>query len=223
MSDKLPLILLPGLGADERMFSSMRGSLPQISTPRWIEPVAGESVAEYARRFAPEVDPGKPFLIGGASFGGVVAQELAALLPNAKLCFVIGSATSEKSRPWHIRILRPITPFIGILPWIAPYLVKLVGVFLRAPTRGVLMQLGATNPRFLRWGAQAVLRWKPSPGIANVNVVHIHGDMDKVFPLQLAKPDHIVAGAGHLIAITHYRQVADLIRQQIESLESEPD
>ena len=216
MMNELPLILLPGLGADSRMFSSLATGLPPIVTPRWIEPHRGESLVDYARRFAEVIDPGRPFYIGGASFGGVMAQEVAALLPNVRGCFVIGSTCSDKSRPWRIRVLLPITPLVGILPRLAPWIVRLTGRWLRPATRGVLMQLSDTDPKFLSWGAGAILRWKPSEAVARVPVCQIHGSRDLVFPVGLTNPDYTVPGAGHLIAITHPKEVSQIIRQQIE-------
>ena len=41
----------------------------------------GESLGDDAARLVPLVDPGRPWIVGGASFGGVVALELAAGLP----------------------------------------------------------------------------------------------------------------------------------------------
>ncbi len=221
MTDELPLILLPGLGADARMFSSLRNGLPQLVTPAWIEPLRGETIAQYARRYAPTIDPGRPCFIGGASFGGVLAQELAVLLPHVRACFVIGSARFADARPWRIRILRPITPFIGILPRVSPLLVTLLGSWLRPPTRGVMAQLGDADRRFLRWAAQAILTWKPSPEIANVRVCQIHGDRDRVFPIYRADPDCVVPGAGHLISITHPKQVVQYLSTKMAEIQQE--
>lgn len=218
MTTDLPLILLPGLGADARMFSSLATLLPSVTTPPWIEPQRRESLVDYARRFAGVIDPGKPFYIGGASFGGVVAQEVAAVLPGARACFVIGSTRSDKSRPWRIRVLLPVTPLVGILPRLSPLIVAAAGRWVRPPTRGVLTQLSETNPRFLRWGAGAILRWKPSEEATRLGSCQIHGDRDRIFPIKLTKPDYVVPGAGHLIAITHSREVGEIIRQQIAEL-----
>ena len=219
MPDDIPLILLPGLGADGRMFSSLQSGLPQLITPPWIKPVRGESVAEYARRFAPVIDPGRPCFIGGASFGGVVAQELAAIMPNVMACFVIGSLRSGDAKPWRIRVLRPITPLVSILPWISPLLVRVIGTLLRSPTRGVLIQLADADRSVLRWGAAAVLSWQPSPEIKRVRILQIHGDRDRVFPIGRTHPDCIVNGAGHLIAITHSKQVLKFLQDQIKAIE----
>jgi pimeloyl-ACP methyl ester carboxylesterase len=210
-----PLILLPGLGTDGRMFSSLKNRLPQIVTPEWIEPMRGESLVEYARRFAPVIDPGRPCFIGGASFGGVMAQEVAAVLPHVQKCFVIGSIRSPESHPWRLRMLLPITPLVGILPLVSPLVVSTLGSWLRPPTRGVLTQLAAADAKFLRWAAHAVLTWKPSSELAAVPVYHIHGDRDRVFPSKLNTPHRLVSGAGHLISITHSDEIVDVLREQM--------
>jgi pimeloyl-ACP methyl ester carboxylesterase len=221
MNEAEPLILLPGMGADARMFSALRGGLPGIVTPAWITPRPHESLVEYARRFAGTIDPGRPCFIGGASLGGVMALEVAAVLPNVRACFVIGSIRSASSRPWRVKILGPITPLVGILPRLSPLIVRLLGRWLRPPTRGVLMQLTEADPQFLRWASAAILRWQPSPETRNVRVHHIHGERDRVFPVRMTEADHIVPGAGHLISITHPQAVVEFLRVSMEMIQQE--
>ena len=211
------LILLPGMGADARMFAPLRAMLPQLVTPDWIEPARHESLVSYARRLARVVDPGRPCFVGGASFGGVVALEMAAVL-NVRACFLIGSVRSSHARPWRLGLLRPVTPFIGVLPYLSPTLVTVLGHWLRPATRGVLMQLADTDARFLRWAAGAILTWTPSPETAHVRVCHIHGERDLVFPSRLAQADELVMGAGHLVSITHPAAVAEFLRTRMEEM-----
>ena len=213
-----PLILFPGMGADARMFAPLRSALPQLVTPNWVEPEKNESLVEYARRLAKVVDPGQPCFVGGASFGGVVALEVAAVLPSARACFLIGSVRSSRARPWRLGLLRPVTPFIGVLPYLSPTLVTLLGHWLRPATRGVLMQLADTDARFLRWAAGAILTWTPSPETDRVRVCHIHGERDLVFPSRLAQADELVTGAGHLVSITHPAAVAEFLRARMEEM-----
>lgn len=215
MADEIPVILLPGMGADAGMFAAIRRELPQVVTPPWIAPVRGESIGSYARRFAKVIDPGGPCFIGGASFGGVMAQELAAILPHVRGCFVIGSIRTSESTPKRLRMLLPLTPFVGILPVLAPLIIRILGSWLRSPTREVMRELACANPAFLRWGTKAILKWTPSPEVEHVRVFHIHGDRDRVFPISLVKPDCVVPGAGHLITITHSREVAECLRDQV--------
>src|SRR3954470_18150998 len=101
-----PLILLSGMGADDRVFAPQREAFPQLMVPGWIAPEStDESLPSYAKRLAKRIDPGEPCFIGGASFGGFVALEMARHL-QAKACFLIGSVRSPAELPWRIRMLR---------------------------------------------------------------------------------------------------------------------
>ncbi len=215
-----PLLLFPGLGADARMFAPLRSALPQLVTPHWIEPERNEPLALYARRLAQAVDPGRPCFVGGASFGGVVALEMSAAL-NARACFLIGSMRSPLGLPWRVKALRPFTPLVGRLPRMSPLLVRLLGSWLRSPTHGVMVQLGDADARFLKWAARAILTWQPSPEIAGVRICQIHGDCDRVFPVRMAKPDHLVSGAGHLISITHPQPVVEFLQERMATIAGE--
>src|SRR5213076_2537842 len=73
------LVLFPGLGADGRLFEPQREAFPHLKVPQWLEPRLRESLSEYGRRMAEGVveEPGVPVYLGGASFGGAVALEVA--------------------------------------------------------------------------------------------------------------------------------------------------
>src|SRR4051794_1621671 len=113
MSDEnLPIILLPGMAADDRLFRLQRDTLPGLITPAWIEPCDREPLIAYARRIARCIDPGGPCFVGGASFGGLVALEMAVHL-RAEACFLVASVRSDRELLWRFRALRP-------LAWLGP-------------------------------------------------------------------------------------------------------
>src|SRR5207237_7796437 len=89
-------------------FAPQREAFANLMVPKWIPPQSNESLAGYAARLARQVDiAGKlgPCFIGGASFGGFVALEMARHL-DAKACFLIGSVRSPDQLPLRIRALR---------------------------------------------------------------------------------------------------------------------
>src|SRR5204863_6450986 len=94
-TNPIPLLLLPGMGTDERLFRYQKEAFPTLIVPPWIEPLAGESLSHYAAHLARIVDPGVPCFIGGASFGGIVALEMANHL-HARACFLIASVSSPE-------------------------------------------------------------------------------------------------------------------------------
>jgi len=101
----LPLILLPGMGGDARMFRPQLALFANARVPPWIAPQPGEPLGSYAARMARAVDPGVDCLVAGASFGGMVALEMTRHLPRAKACLLIGSIRSPRELPPRIRIL----------------------------------------------------------------------------------------------------------------------
>ncbi len=162
MKREVPLILLSGMGADERLFHHQREAFPQLIVPMWIEPEPQESLASYARRLALLIDPDVPCFVGGASFGGLVAMEMARHLDTIA-CFLIASVRSTDELPWQIRVLRPLnrlgTKHAERLIILLPLLFKPL-----IPKR-TWRKIGRyTHPdaAFLRWASLAVLSWKPT-------------------------------------------------------------
>src|SRR5262249_41007085 len=147
----LPLILFPGVAADARLFEPQLAEFPTLRVPSWIDPVRGESLRAYAARFGRVIDPGVPCIVGGASFGGVVAQEMAGHL-RAVACVLIGSIHSPAELPWRWRVLRPLS----LLGPEGLRVVARIGSRLRLPWLGRgwarrLRKLAGADANFVRW------------------------------------------------------------------------
>jgi len=209
-----PLILLPGVGADSRMFGPQRTAFPELVVPDWIEPERNEPLTEYAARFAKVIDPGGPCFLGGVSFGGVVALEVATHLTTRE-CYLFGSVHDPREIPRRLQIFRSISDLIMILKWTSPVALTYGGRWINPVIRGVLHQLKDADTRFLRWAAGAILRWKPSPGVDRVRVVRIHGDRDWVFPIGRIVADKTIVGGGHLMSLTHAEEVNAFVRERM--------
>lgn len=101
------LYLLPGLGADERVFQNL---LPLLKAPAqvltWLPPEsATETLAHYVARMAEAVPEDQPCLVVGVSFGGVVALEICRLRPLAQ-AVLVSSIPDAGSLPLLLRIVR---------------------------------------------------------------------------------------------------------------------
>lgn len=46
---------------------------------------------------------------------------------------------------------------------------------------------------------------------------HVHGDRDRLIPVHRVRPDRVIAGAGHLLNITHPEAVNDFIARAASS------
>src|SRR5690242_21168127 len=85
------LVLFSGMGADGRLFRSIRIPEAEIVTPDHAEPAPGETLPQYAVRIADRLNIEPADFVGGISFGGMLAGEIAQQRRVAE----IGRAQSE--------------------------------------------------------------------------------------------------------------------------------
>ncbi|CAN5592277.1 alpha/beta hydrolase [soil metagenome] len=200
-----PLILVPGMGADERLFAPQRDVFANLIVPKWITPAPNDSIQSYAKRWALQIDPKRPCFVGGASFGGFVAMGIAKHLQTLGV-FLIGSLRGAEELPPKFRMLKPIRQFISSL------------AASMGQSGATVSQVSESDAVFLRWASQAVLDWEPSPSsVPQPSIYQIHGGADPVLPPGFTKPDEIIPGAGHLISLTHPRQVNAFLAKHMKS------
>ena len=66
-----------------------------------------------------------------------------------------------------------------------------------------------SNPHFVKWCLGALLQWhnKERPK----NVIHIHGDNDKILPIRFVNPDIVIKGGSHFMVWTKAKEVSDAL------------
>jgi pimeloyl-ACP methyl ester carboxylesterase len=220
MDSRFQLVLIPGLGADYRQWEPQALAFPGLIVPAWISPQPGETLPNYAARLAETIPCQQPLVLGGSSFGGMLACEMAPHL-RPKAVVLIGSCRSPVALRRGVRLLRPI--LCRIPCWaikIAKRLAPLgVQTFRRLEPR--FRRLCATmfqqsDPRWVQWALGAILQWQPTP-FAGTPVFHIHGRRDRMIRASRVKPDRMLPDAGHLLNLSHAGQVNDFIRTVISS------
>ena len=212
------LVLLPGLGADARLFDAQRERFANIEVPPWLPNRDGETLADYAARMARTVDSSQPFYLGGVSFGGMVAQEMARHLPAAGV-FMIATCRSGRCIAPHLRYF---AQFSRILPrrtfevgqCLSSLFVKKFGDLSEDQRHDFESMLDGVCPDFVRWGIIAITAW-PGDVPLSMPVHHIHGADDQLIPVKNVQPDEIVPGGGHLINVTHADAVNRFIANRL--------
>jgi len=217
-----PLFLLSGMGADERLFAAQAAAIPQLRVPPWLMPRPDETLAGYAARFADGLRPAGPCFIGGASFGGCVALEMARHL-DVLGCFLIGSVRSPAEFPRAFQALRKVSRATKAVPYELASLLSKAALLssrgtLTQPAAVLLEQLSATDAAFLRWACRTVLEWNPPAAPPAVPIFQIHGAEDPVLPVKYTHPDMIVPGAGHALSLTHPQAVTDFLVRHMADL-----
>jgi pimeloyl-ACP methyl ester carboxylesterase len=193
--------MLSGMAADERLFEPQLAHFPSLRVQPWVKPLPGESIRSYAARLAKLANPGQPCLVGGASFGGIVAMEMAAHL-RALGCVLIGSVRSpvELSLKW--RMMWPLA-ILGPdrLAMLALLGSRIGRRLLRGGTVRRWQRLSQPEASFVRWAMCALARWRPRPTLGRVPLFQIHGAADRTLPVSLTRPDVIVPSGGHALTL----------------------
>jgi pimeloyl-ACP methyl ester carboxylesterase len=209
------LVLIPGMGADARLFDAVRSSFAPLIPP-WL-PVDGGDLASYARRYVAQglVRPGDR--LGGSSFGGMLAQEISRLIPLRCLLLITTCRTAQGvSR--GLRFLAHLAPVMPVLRQPAPLIAKPIAYKLGVsrPEHRRLVQDWVANadPRFLRWAGWTAGTWRGA-GELTPPVFQIHGSQDRILPVERSGAGTIVPGAGHLLPVTHPHAFTGWLRQSL--------
>lgn len=214
MADAERLILFPGLGADPRLYEVQRRELDGLETPAWIEPLPKERLAEYAGRWGQQLELDKrPAVLGGVSFGGMIALEMARRY-GAKSVVLIGSCRSPRAVSRLLKASEWVsrgTPEIVLDKGRALAPIFLGRGMIPREHRAALVTMAKELPvGFLRWAARAVVEWdgcsedELGPGVP---VHHIHGTGDWVMPISRVRPTEVVQGGAHVLNMSHPKEV----------------
>lgn len=213
------LILIPGLGSTAAVFDHQRKAFgDRLETPNFIPHLAGESVAGYAQRWARQLSrPGddRPLFIGGSSFGGMLAQEMALhLTPKPRAVFLIASTRTGDSVTGLIQFIELISrPVPTASANKALGLLKLVFALRDGldddDKRRLLRGAKEIDPAINKWASAAAVGWpgfKPPPGYPPIHQIHARHDW--VIKPPADQPGvQWVEGHHHLLHMTHARTV----------------
>ncbi|MFK7958927.1 MAG: alpha/beta fold hydrolase [Phycisphaerales bacterium] len=215
-----PIVLIPGLGADARLFHRQRAMFgDRLVVPPLLAARSGEDLAAYAGRIAEAIRdclsagsdaPEQRPVLGGISFGGQIALEASRHVP-AHCIAVMSGCPSPDAIPLRFRLARAAGAPVpnGISKWM---LRRLVGVFsarerLAPDDRAVLREMAADiDPRELHRQGAVCSNWR-APFEPSVPVHVLHGRRDWVIPMHAASQPEVVEDGRHLINLTHADRV----------------
>ncbi|MCO8123219.1 alpha/beta hydrolase [Stieleria sp. TO1_6] len=223
--ESTPLILFSGLAADANIFVPQKIAFPQLVVPKWPIPKPDDTLDSYCDRLADDLRPYGQAIIGGASFGGIVALHVAQRL-NPLAVLLIGSVRSPAELSRVARFCRPLGPLTGLIPvrllqlGCVPIASGFAGRFV-PHLCGLARQFRGSDPTLFKWSLARILDWTSTPTF-DCPVFHIHGDRDFVLPMRHTSPGTVVAGGGHVISLTHPSDVNDFIRRAMVQLAGDP-
>lgn len=204
---KIPVYFMPGLAASTAIFE--RIALPEDAFEtyllEWEIPMDNESLIDYAKRIADKIKHKNPVLIG-VSFGGILVQEMAKHIAVQKV-IIISSVKSNLEFPRRLKIAKT-TKAYKLIPMNLILNMESLAKFSfgeKVNQRLKLYEkfLSVRDIRYLNWAVEQVVLWDRTE--VDATVVHIHGDMDDVFPIKYIKNCIVVKGGTHIMILNKYK------------------
>lgn len=224
---ELVFYLIPGLGADGRIFERLRLN-GRVRILEWLEPLApDEPLAAYATRLAAPIPPAENCWLVGVSFGGVVALEIAVQRPGARVILVSSLADPAERTGWvqlgawlradawlPVRLLRrlPLAAewFFGVNSRSGDSSSRSGDSGRVRGTELLRALLARLTPGYTHWALGRLFRW---PGTAARPVAHLLGDQDRVFPGGRQSATHLIAGGTHFMIVTHATTLSRILNE----------
>ena len=194
---------MPGLAASSLVFENinLKNSKYQLHRLDWIQPKKNESINSYCKRLSKKIKHKEPILLG-VSFGGIIVQELDKIL-NVKKLIIVSSVKTHHEYPVVFKIARDYQlnnalPF-GMFDNFVKFSLKLNINKLYKRIDLAERYLTERDERYLEWAVWSLLNWKQ--GEIREDIIHIHGDKDKVFPINNISNCIKIKGGKHEMII----------------------
>jgi pimeloyl-ACP methyl ester carboxylesterase len=207
--------IFSGLGADERVFKYLDFKDLDVTFVQWIKPKVDEPLVNYVSRIREQIKDENPILIG-LSFGGIVATELAKIIPIEKL-ILISSLKTKAEIPLIYRLAGKTN-----LHRLIPYSILKKDHFLNRWLFGAIKKndrelfkrvLADTDVDFLKWAINCIVKWNNTE--LHANLFHIHGTADKLLPIHKSSEAIVIQNGGHLMVLDKAKHVSEALHQII--------
>jgi pimeloyl-ACP methyl ester carboxylesterase len=218
---KRKIYCIPGFGADDKIFNNLRIDNAELVFINWLKPLPREPYKDYVLRMAEKIQEHDPVIIG-VSFGGMVALEIAKAMP-VKQVILISSIknTDELPRKWKLigkLRLNHIFPIKRIQANERFFAVanKRLGAFTKEEQDFANNYRRIIDKDYMIWALNQILNWRNTD--FPLNVIHIHGDADLIFPIKPLKPTHIIKGGTHMMIVNRAAEISAIINGVLKDL-----
>ena len=158
----VPVYLMPGMAASPRIFEFINlGSDFELINLSWIPPKEKESLTDYAARMCERITHKNPVLLG-VSFGGILVQEMAKIIPSRKV-IIVSSIKSKEEFSLSMKLAKK-TGAHKLLPtqWIQNLESLALFVFgpsIQSKVAAYQTYLSERDPAYLDWSINTIVHW----------------------------------------------------------------
>lgn len=204
---KIPVYFMPGLAASVAIFERIKLPEDQFEVVflEWEIPFEKESLADYAKRMTVKIKHENPVLIG-VSFGGILVQEMANFIATKKV-IIISSVKTNLEFPRRMIVAKNTKAYKLIPVSLVQNLESLAkfsfGKKVNQRLKLYEKFLSVRDKLYLDWAIEQVVLWNRT--VVDQKVIHIHGDLDDVFPIKYIKDCIVVTGGTHILILSKYK------------------
>lgn len=208
------IFLIPGLGADCRIYKNINLDGHYVIMANWITPDATDTLSSYSQKIIDQYNISKDDVVIGNSMGGIVAVEIAKKI-NLKKAIIISSIKTDSEAPRYFYFFRkyPLYRYIpdNMLVNLKFLLKPLFGKISKKNAELFVDMLENTPSKFIKWAMKAILDWRNTE--IPSSVYHITGNKDAIFPDKYIKNAQIINNGSHLMVFTKAKEINQLLKQ----------
>ncbi|MGM0635629.1 MAG: alpha/beta hydrolase [Bacteroidota bacterium] len=204
---QIPVYFMPGMAANPSIFEYIQLPEEKFATYflEWKLPKKNETLVAYAKRMCQNIKHKNPVLVG-VSFGGVLVQEMAKLLPVSRLV-IISSVKTKNELPSRMKFARNSSLYKVFPTGLIDYLSRIkklpVGNFVKKRVELYEQYLSVNDKSYLDWAIKNMVCWNQEK--CDSDLIHIHGDADMVFPIKHIENCYVITGGTHIMILNKYR------------------
>jgi len=206
---------ISGLGTDEKIFTNLQLEGCKLKHIPWLAPHKKETLEHYARRMAASIQERNAILMG-VSFGGMIGIEIARQMPLQKL-ILVSSIKSAAEMPRWMKIAGKIKLNKLIRHRNYKFTERINNYRLGASTLQEKLMARAyrqsADRDYVNWSIDQILNWKNT--WMPENILHIHGDKDKVFPVKKISNTRIIKGGTHFMVYNRATDISKLLKEEL--------
>jgi len=211
--------LIPGMGADNRLFRHFHLPNGQVHHLDWIHHRESRTLAEYAALMAERITTQNNIVIG-SSMGGMVTVEISKIIRPLGVALV--SAPSGRHEfPRVLKNLSSLRLHKALSPKQVMRISKLADLFMGFKTedqRAMFYDmLRGNGADFLHFSVGAVLDWKNTEP-PEVPFIQIIGTQDRLFKQKKIPSAIMIEGSGHFTAFEKGKEVSQIITEWADQL-----
>lgn len=204
----MKIYLIPGLGADKRLFNNLSINHADLHYIEWLLPEDNEDMQHYAKRLSQPINSDDENILIGVSAGAILSLEIAKLLPIKHVIVISSIKTDDEMPEWmkwvgksKINRFFSFKFYRGLKPFYKMFLGQT-----EKDSALFYDMYHTSSPIRNKWLVDNIVRWENKNN--EVPITHIHGDKDILFPVNKIKNPIIIKGGTHVMVYNLGKEVS---------------